>query len=108
MSLSVAHQRFREPNSPRPVLSDHLRSRPHWSGSRPPFMETTLHRQLKKHYGGEAACCEVRLGSYRIDAVADGRLIEIQSAPLGAIRDKIRTLLEQHDVLVIKPLAARK
>src|SRR5262245_15557689 len=71
-------------------------------------METTLHRQLKEHYGGEAACCEVRLGGYRIDAVADGRLIEVQSAPLGAIRDKVRTLLERHDVLVIKPLAARK
>lgn len=71
-------------------------------------METTLHRQLKEHYGGEAACCEVRLGGYRIDAVVNGQLIEVQSAPLGAIRDKVRTLVEQHDVLVIKPLAARK
>lgn len=71
-------------------------------------METTLHRQLKEHYGGEAACCEVRLGGYRIDAVVDGQLIEVQSAPLGAIRDKVRMLLAQHDVLVIKPLAARK
>lgn len=71
-------------------------------------METTLHRQLKEHYAGDAAAREVRLGAYRIDAIADGKLIEIQSAPLGAIRDKVRTLLTEHDVLVIKPLAARK
>lgn len=71
-------------------------------------METTLHRQLKEHYAGDASCREVRLDGFRIDAIADGRLIEIQSAPLGAIRDKVRTLLGQHDVLVIKPLAARK
>jgi hypothetical protein len=75
---------------------------------RPPVMETTLHRQLKELYAGDAASREVRLGGFRIDAIADGKLIEIQSAPLGAIRDKVRTLVQQHDVLVIKPLAARK
>jgi len=71
-------------------------------------METSLHRQLKELYAGDAAAREVRLDGYRIDAIADGKLIEIQSAPLGAIRDKVRTLLERHDVLVVKPLAARK
>lgn len=71
-------------------------------------METTLHRQLKELYAGDAASREVRLDGYRIDAIADGKLIEIQSAPLGAIRDKVRTLVQSHDVLVIKPLAARK
>lgn len=71
-------------------------------------METTLHRQLKELYAGDAASREVRLDGYRIDAIAGGKLIEIQSAPLGAIRDKVRTLVQSHDVLVIKPLAARK
>ncbi|MBL8851995.1 MAG: hypothetical protein JNG89_20145 [Planctomycetaceae bacterium] len=71
-------------------------------------METSLHRQLKELYAGDAASREVRLDGFRIDAIADGQLIEIQSAPLGAIRDKVRTLVQQHDVLVIKPLAARK
>jgi len=71
-------------------------------------METSLHRQLKELYAGDAASREVRLDGFRIDAIADGKLIEIQSAPLGAIRDKVRTLVQQHDVLVIKPLAARK
>lgn len=71
-------------------------------------METTLHRQLKEFYCGNAAAREVRVGGYRIDAVVDGRLIEIQQASLGALQNKVRSLLEQHDVIVVKPLAAEK
>ncbi len=71
-------------------------------------METTLHRQLKELYCPAAEHREVRLGAYRIDGLADGRLIEIQQSPLGAIRDKVRALLQTHRVLVVKPLAAEK
>jgi hypothetical protein len=71
-------------------------------------METSLHRQLKQLYSADPSCQEVTLDGYRIDAVADDRLIEIQYGSLGAIRDKIRALLEAHDVLVVKPLVARK
>ena len=71
-------------------------------------METSLHRQLKELYAPDASLQEVQIDGYRIDAVADGRLIEIQFSSLGAIRPKIRTLLKTHDVLVVKPLAARK
>lgn len=71
-------------------------------------METTLHRQLKALYAADAEQQEVRLAGYRIDAMAGDRLIEIQYGSLGAIRDKIRTLVAEHDVLVVKPLAARK
>jgi hypothetical protein len=71
-------------------------------------METSLHRQLKSLYSAEPSAQEVRLDAFRIDAVHEGRLIEIQQGSLGAIRPKIRRLLEQHDVLVVKPLAARK
>jgi hypothetical protein len=71
-------------------------------------METSLHRDLKRLYAGEAAQCEVRLAGYRIDAIADGELIEVQHGPLSAIRDKIRKLLEKHRVRVVKPIVARK
>lgn len=71
-------------------------------------METTLHRQLKALYAPDTGQLEVRLGDFRIDAVRENRLIEIQASSLGAIRRKIRTLLADHDVLVVKPLAARK
>jgi hypothetical protein len=72
-------------------------------------METSLHQSLKLRYGLDPSCCEQRLGRYRIDAVApDGRLIEVQHGPLGAIRDKIRELLASHDVLIVKPLVVGK
>src|SRR5262245_52757155 len=71
-------------------------------------METSLHRQLKALYAGDAAQVEQRLGDYRIDAVRPGELIEIQHGSLAAIRDKIATLLTDHKVLVVKPLIAKK
>ncbi len=71
-------------------------------------METSLHRELKRLYAGDDAQLEVRLGRYRIDAIADGELIEVQHGSLGAIRDKIRRLLESHPVRIVKPIVARK
>jgi hypothetical protein len=71
-------------------------------------METSLHRDLKKLYAGDAAQTEVVLDRYRIDAVSGNRLIEIQHGSLAAIRDKIRKLLDHHRVLVVKPIVARK
>lgn len=71
-------------------------------------METSLHRQLKQHYAAEGAQCEVVLAGYRIDAVVDGRLIEIQHGSLAAIRDKIAALLAKHKVTVVKPIVATK
>ena len=59
-------------------------------------METTLHRQLKALYAADASRQEVRLGGYRVDAVVDGRLVEIQQGSLAAIRDKVRCLLAEH------------
>ena len=71
-------------------------------------MESTLHRQLKQLYAGDAGECEVVVDGFRIDVVNGRQLIEIQAASLSAIRDKIRALVQRHDVLVVKPLAARK
>lgn len=72
-------------------------------------METTLHRQLKAQYAPSEAETEVRVGNYRIDAVAGRELVEIQHASLASIRDKIRDLLNQrHRVRVVKPLVRRK
>lgn len=71
-------------------------------------METSLHRQLKEIYAGAAAQQEVRLGRWRIDAVVDDRLIEVQHASLSAIRDKVRALLAEHAVLVVKPIVVAR
>ncbi|MFT7644160.1 MAG: hypothetical protein ACI9G1_005926, partial [Pirellulaceae bacterium] len=72
-------------------------------------METSLHRQLKDIYAKADAQLEVPLGRYRIDVVSDGDLVEIQHGSLAAIRDKVADLLAQdHRVLVVKPIVARK
>lgn len=71
-------------------------------------METSLHRDLKAYYAGRGARFEVPLGDYRIDVVVGRRLIEIQHGPLAAIRDKVRRLLEDHRLTVVKPIVARK
>jgi hypothetical protein len=71
-------------------------------------METTLHRQLKQLYAGDAQQVEVRLGRYRIDAIVAGELVEIQHGSLAAIRDKIATLCDEHAVRVVKPLVVSK
>jgi hypothetical protein len=71
-------------------------------------METTLHRQLKALYAPGEDEREIALEGFRIDAVQDDRLVEIQCASLSAIRRKIERLILRHDVLVVKPLAVRK
>jgi hypothetical protein len=71
-------------------------------------METSLHRELKLHCAGPEARTEVRCGNYRIDAVVGEELIEIQHGSLAAIRDKIGTLLTDHDVRVVKPVVVGK
>jgi hypothetical protein len=71
-------------------------------------METRLHRELKSLYSDDESQQEVTLDGYRIDVVSDGRLVEIQYGSLAAIREKICALVEKYDVLIVKPLAARK
>jgi len=74
---------------------------------RPNEMETSLHAQLKNRYA-DGDQVEVRMDGFRIDAIRDDTLVEVQHGSLGAIRDKVRKLLKRHDVLVVKPIVARK
>jgi hypothetical protein len=71
-------------------------------------METSLHRQLKERYAQGGGLTEQRLGRYRIDVVRGNQLVEIQLSSLSSIRDKIKSLLKKHDVLVVKPIIVRK
>ncbi len=73
-------------------------------------MERSLHRQLKERYGPDlGGRAEVVLGPFRVDAVApDGRLIEIQSGPLGLLRGKLQKLLPDRQVCVVKPIVVAR
>lgn len=63
---------------------------------------------MKEFYCDDDAGREVSVEGYRIDAIVEGTLIEIQQASLAALRKKTRALLETHDVIVVKPLSAMK
>ena len=73
-------------------------------------METSLHRSLKERYAlGGSGRPEVALAGFRIDAVdRTGQLVEIQSGPLGPLRRKLASLLPDHRVRIVKPLATRR
>ena len=71
-------------------------------------METSLHRDLKTLYADWGAQFEVPLGDYRIDVMSGDRLVEIQHGSLAAIRDKVKTLLKHHSVVVVKPIIVQK
>jgi hypothetical protein len=73
-------------------------------------METSLHRSLKERYatGGDGRP-EVPIRGYRVDAVDEaGRLVEVQSGPLGPLRGKLRRLLPDHRVRIVKPVILRR
>lgn len=69
-------------------------------------VESSLHRQLKERYGPSiGGRAEVAHRGFRIDAIApDGRLIEVQSSPLGLLRRKLERLLPTQPVGVVKPI----
>ena len=71
-------------------------------------METSLHRQLKDLYADGDAQQETALGNFRIDVVSGDELVELQHGSLAAIRDKVAALVQEHRVLVVKPIVARK
>jgi hypothetical protein len=69
-------------------------------------LESTLHRQLKERFGPESGGrAEVQVGPYRVDAIdPEGRLVEVQAGPLGALKGKLTRLLPEHEIRVIKPV----
>lgn len=103
-----------------PVVSGH----PYLLGSRPDTllqkttrsvvgkeaMETSLHRKLKELYAASPDCIEVAESKYRIDAIDhEGVIVEIQHSGLGAIRKKIRQLLDDdYYVRIVKPCLQSK
>jgi hypothetical protein len=73
-------------------------------------MERSLHRQLKERYGVEAGGrSEVVVGDFRVDAeTPEGRLIEIQSSPLGLLKRKLTRLLPDREIDVVKPVVVAR
>ena len=73
-------------------------------------MESSLHRTLKERYAlGGSGRPEIAVEQFRVDAVDEkGRLIEVQSGALGPLRAKLRRLLPQHRVRIVKPIVLKR
>ena len=70
--------------------------------------EKPLHVALKLAYARPGDRLEARVGPYIVDILRGEQVIEIQTANLAAIKRKILTLVEGHDVLLVVPIAVRR
>ncbi len=70
--------------------------------------EQQLHAALKAHYAGDGAQTEVLVDGYIIDVVRDGLLFEIQNGNFSSIKKKLKTLVANHQVRLVYPVAAEK
>jgi hypothetical protein len=73
-------------------------------------METSLHRTLKERYAaGGSGRPEISVAGFRVDAIDQaGRLVEVQSGALGPLQGKLRRLLPEHRVRIVKPVILRR
>ena len=70
--------------------------------------EGSVHDALKRRYaaGGDgAAMLEVPVDGYVADVVRGGRLFEVQTSGFSRLKRKLPTLLENHRVTLVHPIA---
>lgn len=70
--------------------------------------ERSLHAALKEWVAKPGDRFEVNLDGYVIDIMRDNLLIEIQTGNFTQIRDKLKALLDEHNVFLIYPLPGVK
>ncbi len=70
--------------------------------------EKPLHASLKQWYAQPGDRFEVPVDGFVIDIVRDNVLLEIQTRHFGAIKSKLATLVDSHQVRLIYPIAHEK
>jgi len=70
--------------------------------------ETSLHMAVKDLCSLPGDRFEVKVDGFVVDIVRDDLLIEIQTRNFSAIREKLKSLLRQHRVRLIYPIAKEK
>ena len=70
--------------------------------------ERPLHAALKAWYAGAGDGIEVPVDGFVIDIVRGDLLIEIQTRSFSSIKRKLTTLLEDHPVRLVHPIAVEK
>ncbi|AKD05548.1 hypothetical protein PKOR_05830 [Pontibacter korlensis] len=70
--------------------------------------ERSLHAALKQWYAEPEDQFEVPLNGFFIDLVRGKQLVEIQTRNFSAIRQKLQTLLQEHQVHLLHPITFEK
>ena len=70
--------------------------------------EKPLHADLKRWLARDGDLIEEPVAGYVIDLVRDDTLIEIQTRGFSAIKRKLTGLLDEHQVMLVHPIAAVK
>lgn len=70
--------------------------------------EGSLHSALKSWYAKPGDRVEVKVKNYIIDIVRGDLLIEIQTGNFAAIRNKLKSLLQNHSVHLVYPIPQQK
>ena len=70
--------------------------------------EKTLHSALKYYYEPDLAFHEQKIGPYFADIAKNGRIVEIQTAAFGRLKEKLSLFLSEYKVTVVYPIPAAK
>ena len=68
------------------------------------YNETHLHRTLKDLYSGDSAVQETSIEGFICDIYDAGRIIEIQTSKLSALRAKLERLLPLYPIQIVYPI----
>ena len=71
--------------------------------------ETSLHRQLKRIYGGRGWRSEIEIAGFVVDGInADGAYVEVQSGGFGRFAEKAKIIAALGSLKVIHPIIIAK
>lgn len=70
--------------------------------------ECSLHSKIKKVYSLPGDQFEVKLGNYIVDILRGNLIIEIQTKNFSALKEKLQTLTEKHQVRLVYPISEKK
>jgi hypothetical protein len=70
--------------------------------------EKPLHAALKRAYAVPGDRLEAPVGRYVVDILRGQEIIEIQTRNFSAVKGKVVTLIEEHDLVLVSPVAVDK
>lgn len=70
--------------------------------------ESSLHSSVKSWYSLPGDRFEVKVDNFIVDIVRDDLLIEIQTRNFSAVKKKLKSLVENHDVRLVHPIPKEK